>query len=553
MKTLGYRPLQVLLLASMILFLPLAKGFGNPGRDKEKPRLVIRLVIEQMRYEMLLRYWDHFGEEGFKKLAREGVLCRNARINYSNADQSAGFATISTGSYPSMHGIISDQWYDRLASGRRGAIASEQHHGLDGKDDRGHFAPSNLMTSTTGDELKLLDARSKVFSLGMHPISAILGAGKLTDGAFWMDDQSADWMSNSYYMDSLPGWVDRFNDKELEEIYMNRSWEMMMPEDNYTGSTRDDSEAEEGFLLLYRKTFPYNLKLLKRKSNSFRYLKYTPFGNTYTRDFALSLITHEALGQDSHTDLLSISFSANAFVNELFGPRSMEMEDLFVRLDREIAHLLEFLEDRLGRDQVLLVMTSDRGAADPYEYRKDKGLSAQEFKPREGLALLRSYLNVVYEPDDWITGYSNRQIYLNHGLIDQKGYEIGEFQEKVARFMVKKSGVAYALKSSTLQNSSYSEGMMKMVQNSFHPARSGDVFLVLEPGIVEVPSRSGSIYSYDTHIPMIWWGNGFPAGTIHDEVNLRDLAPTISYILNIPYPDASFGKPIVPLIEQDRR
>jgi hypothetical protein len=198
-------------------------------------------------------------------------------------------------------------------------------------------------------------------------------------------------------------------------------------------------------------------------------------------------------------------------------------------------------------------MTSDRGAADPYEYRKDKGLSAQEFKPREGLALLRSYLNVVYEPDDWITGYSNRQIYLNHGLIDQKGYEIGEFQEKVARFMVKKSGVAYALKSSTLQNSSYSEGMMKMVQNSFHPARSGDVFLVLEPGIVEVPSRSGSIYSYDTHIPMIWWGNGFPAGTIHDEVNLRDLAPTISYILNIPYPDASFGKPIVPLIEQDRR
>ncbi|HKL38428.1 MAG TPA: alkaline phosphatase family protein, partial [Bacteroidales bacterium] len=290
---------------------------------------------------------------------------------------------------------------------------------------------------------------------------------------------------------------------------------------------------------------------LKIKSHSYKYLKYTPFGNTYTKDFALALIANENLGMDEHTDLLNISFSAPSYVNELFGPRSLEMEDLFIRLDRQIAHLLDFLDSRFGKDQVLVVLTSERGAADPYEFRKKKGLSTQKFNPDHGLTLLQSYLNLVYEPAEWITGYSNQQIYLNHGLIDRKGYDIERFQEKVARFMVNKSGVAYAVKSTTIQNSSYSEGMMMKIQNSFHPARSGDVHLMLEPGVIEIPERSGSIYSYDTHIPMMWWGNGFSPGLIHQRVNLRDVAPTISYLLNLPYPDASFGNPIIPLIEKE--
>ena len=543
------RPLALSLLLMTVGVFPLRAL--QPIKDN-KPRLVVRVVVEQMRYEMLLRYWDRFGEDGFRKLVDEGVACRNARIGYAQPDRSSGFATLSTGTYPSMHGIVADHWYDRLSSEQKLAIDHPLYRGLGGEQENGNYSPHNLMTSTTGDELKLINGQSKVFSLGMHPASAILGTGKMSDGAFWMDDPTANWMTNTYYMDSLPQWTSDFNAMDLEQIYMHRKWELLLPDSTYLASTTDGDDSEEGFMLLYRNEFPYNLRTLKRKARGYKYLKYTPFGNTYTKDFALALIANENLGADAHTDLINIAFSASSYVNELFGPRSMEMEDLYLRLDREIAHLLTFLEERFSKDHVLVVLTSDRGAADSYEFRNRHGLTASEFNPRQGLTLLRSYLNVVYEPDQWITGYSHRQIYLDHGLIDQNGYDINDFQETVARFMVKKSGVSYAVKSSTIQNSSYSEGMMKMVQNSFHPARSGDISLVLAPGIMEKPNRSGSIYSYDTHIPMIWWGNGFPDGTINSEVNLRDVAPTISYLLNIPYPDASFGKPIIPLIEQER-
>jgi len=543
------RPLALFAML-MTLFAFQLQAF-KPEGDK-KPRLVVRVVVEQMRYEMLLRYWDRFGEDGFKKLIDQGVVCRNARIAYAQPDRSSGFATLATGSYPSMHGIVADQWYDRLSSKQKQAIDHPAYRSVGGEQENGHYSPHNLMTSTTGDELKMISSRSKVYSLGLHPISAVLGAGKMANGAFWMDNPTANWMTNTYYLDSLPRWMRDFNAKNLEQIYMDRQWERLLPDSTYLASTSDENDAEEGFMLLYRNEFPYNLRTLKRKARGYKYLKYTPFGNTYTKDFALALIANEKLGEDEHTDLINIAFSASSYVNELFGPRSMEMEDLYLRLDKEIAHLLTYLEERFSKDRVLVVMTSDRGAADSYEFRKKHRLLASEFRPRQGLTLLRSYLNVVYEPAEWVMGYSHRQIYLNHGLIDQKGYDINDFQETVARFMVKKSGVSYAIKSSALQNSSYSEGMMKMVQNSFHPARSGDVFIVLAPGIVEMPNRSGSIYSYDTHIPMIWWGNGFPEGTINSEVNLRDVAPTISYLLNIPYPDASFGKPIMPLIEQER-
>ena len=544
------RPAIILVLLSAILLAPLM-GHAANQKAPASPKLVVRIVVEQMRYEMLLRYQDVFGEDGFRRLAKEGVVCRNARVDYANGDRSAGFASLTTGTHPSLHGIISNRWFDRLTSSHTQATENNQYQGVGGQPDNGHHAPHQLMASTTGDELKLINEQSRVFSLGLHPVSAVLGAGKLSDGAFWMDDKTGNWMSNTFYMDSLPYWVNNFNSKDLENIYMNRTWSKLLPDSNYTVSTVDDNDSEEGFLLIYRKKFPYDLKSLKLKSHSYKYLKYTPFGNTYTKDFALALITNEQLGMDEHTDLLNISFSASSYVNELFGPRSMEMEDLYIRLDRQIAHLLEFLEDRFGKNEVLVVLTSERGAADSYEFRKSKGLTTQKFKPDHGLTLLQSYLNLVYEPAEWITGYSNRQIYLNHGLIDRKGYDIESFQERVARFMVKKSGVAYAVKSTTLQNSSYSEGMMKKIQNSFHPARSGDVFLVLEPGVIEVPERSGSVYSYDTHIPMMWWGNGFPAGTIHQKVNLQDVAPTISYLLDLPYPDASFGNPIIPLIEKE--
>lgn len=531
--------------------------FGNAGRaaasypgTPQKPKLVIRIVVEQMRHEMLLRYWENFSEEGFRKLVNEGILCKNAKINYSNVASSTGFASIATGAYPSMHGIISNNWYNRLSDSMVYCIGDGKYQSLGGHKQNGRYSTGNLLASTTGDEMKLIDDQSRVFSIGLNPVSSLLGAGKLNDGAYWFDDTTANWMSNTYYMDSLPDWVRDFNGKDLENIYMGRKWETLLPDSAYTRKANDGNGEETGFEMLKRKRFPYSLQKVKSRLGSFEYLKYTPFGNTYTNDFAVTLILNEQLGKDDHTDLLNLAFSSSAYVNELFGSRSVEMEDLFLRLDRQIAHLLSFLEEELGKSNVLVVLTSDKGSADPYEFRKEKGLTTGKFNPKEGLSLLNAYLNVVYGRDDWVTAYAGKQIYLDHTLIDLKGEDVNDFQNKISRFMVKKAGVAYAVKANSLQNQHFSDGMHKKMQNSFHPKRSGDVLLVFEPGSVEYPRRVGSIYNYDTHIPLIWWGNGITSGVIGEEVSLRDIAPTISHRLNIPLPDASSGRSLLPLVDE---
>ena len=546
-------------LRSLLLFVFLLPGVLNdqgyaggsyPG-NPQKPRLVVRIVVEQMRHEMLLRYWDNFSEDGFKKLVNEGVLCENARIKYSNVASSTGFATISTGAYPSMHGIISNNWYNRLSGSMMNCINNDQYLSLGGIDLFSRYSPDHLLTSTTGDELKMMNLKSKVFSVGLNPVSAVMGSGKLSTGAYWFDDSTANWMTNTHYMDSLPKWVQDFNDRNLENIYMEREWETLLPDSIYVSHRNEPNETGTGFPGLKRKRFPYRLQEIKALTGDFGYLKFTPFGNTYTNDFAVSLIMNEQLGQDSHTDLLNVAFSASGYVNELFGTRSIEMEDLFLRLDQQISHLLSFLESRFDKKNLLVVLTSDRGSADPYEFRKEKGLPASRFKPKEGLALLDAYLNVLYGRDEWVTAYAGKQIYLDHTKIDLKGHNVDDFQEKISRFMVKKSGVAYAVKATSLQNHHFSDGMHKMMQNSYHPKRSGDILLVFEPGSVEEPRRVGSIYNYDTHIPMIWWGNNLPQGIVDEEVSLRDIAATISHRLNIPMPDASSGRSLIPLVENN--
>lgn len=540
------------LLFSLIL-IPAGQSLASFPKTGEKPRIVIRLVVEEMRYEMLLRYWDQFSEDGFKKLINEGVVFKNARINYSNVSHSSGFSTIATGTYPSMHGIISDNWHDRLTGKKIYCIGDQRYKGLGGESQNGEFSPANLLATTTGDELKLLNGKSKVLSIGLNPLSSVLGVGKMADAAYWFDNKTGNWMSNSFYMDSLPKWVKRFNAQNLEDVYMDRHWKTFLPDSNYISARNDRNEDEEGFLLLYRKEFPYNLKVLKDKSHSFKYLKYTPYGNTYTSDFAVSLILNEQLGKDDHTDILNLSFSASAYVNELFGPHSMEMEDLYVRLDQEISHLLNFLEDHFSKNQVMVVFTSNRGCVDRYEYRKKRNLQTSKFNFNQGIALLNAYLGVIFEQDQWISGYTSKQIYLDHALIDRNGYSVADFQDKIARFMVKKAGIANAVKASTIRNNHFSEGLLSKIQNSYHPERSGDVLLVYEPGTVEVPYSTGSVYNYDNHVPMVWWGDDFSPNVINEEVNLRDIAPTLSHILNIPFPDASSGKLLVPFLYKGQK
>jgi len=520
--------------------------------DKARPKLVVRIVVEQMRYEMFLRYWDRFEEDaGFKKLVDNGVLCKNTKLNYALTERAPGFATLTTGSNPSVHGIVSDYWFNRLSNKTEFAINDNQYQTVGTVELEEGFSPSNLLAGTLGDELKMLSPKSKVFSIGLNPVSSIFGAGNTSDGAYWFEDKTGNWITSTFYRETLPEWVKDFNNKGLQDIYMKRQWETLMPDTTYISSLPDDNSTEEGFLLIYKNHFPYNLSLLKRKSNSYKYLKYTPFGNTYTKDFVHTLIRKEALGNDNHTDLLNVSFSASSYVNDLFGPRSMEMEDLYLRLDSQLEHLVNFLEKNVGKDEFLLVLTADRGCADTYEYRKSMKMPARNFKPKQGLSLMKSYLDIVYEKEQWIKSYTKRQLYLDHGLIDQHGYSHSEVEETISNFMVKKSGISYAVKASTLREGNFTEGLNHKLQQSFHPKRSGDIFLGLEAGSIEQSESSGSSYNYHAHIPVIWYGKGIHSGNIHRRTKLRDIAPTISMLIDIPLPEASNGEPVWELLDTE--
>jgi len=539
----------LLVLISLFIFSVVysQKKFSNP------PKLIVGITIEEMRYEMLLRYWDAFTDDGFKQVIDEGALCTQVHHNYLITQNAPGHATIVTGTNPSYHGIIADRWYDKLSKKYIGAADEKKYNLMNGRITFGNFTPENLLASSIGDELKLAtNDSSKVISIATNPVSSVISGGRLADYAFWFNDENGKWITGNYYIDSLPEWVHEFHEKDFRNIYMKQTWSTLYSlEENYQSSLPDNNPFEIG-IRLYRYTFPYDLNYLKNRSGNYKYLKYTPFGNTYTKDFAISTIIGENLGKDNFTDFLNVSFSASSYAGDLFGPRSVEIEDVFLRLDRDIKHFIDFLNNHIGIENVLIYITSDRGVADVPEYLKYKKQNAGIFEPQKALSLLNSYLSILYGDGDWIDFYQSGQLYINQQMIDQSGVVLSEIQEQAAGFLVQYSGVADAVPAMSLINSQFTAGIKEKMQNSFHQKRSGDVIVNLEPGWIEKDGKttgSGSGYNYDTHVPLIWYGWKVKNSRIDENIETTDIAPTIAWILKITSPNASIGKPIYQIIE----
>ena len=517
------------------------------------PKLIVGITIEEMRYEMLLRYWDVFTDEGFKQVIDEGAVCTQAYHNYLITQNAPGQATIVTGTYPSYHGIIADRWYDKLSKKYIGAADEKKYNLLNGRIILGNFTPENILASTIGDELKLAtNDSSKVMSIATNPVASVISGGRLADYAFWFNDENGKWITGNYYIDSLPEWVHEFHEKDFRNIYMKQTWSTLYSlEENYQSSLPDDNPFEIG-IRLYRYTFPYDMNYLKNRSGNYKYLKYTPFGNTYTKDFAVSAIVGENLGKDNFTDFLNVSFSASSYAGDLFGPRSVEIEDILLRLDRDIRHFIDFLDSHIGLENVLIYITSDRGVADVPEYLKYKKQNAGVFEPQKALSLLNSYLSILYGDGDWIDFYQSGQLYINQQMIDQSGVVLSEIQEQAAGFLVQYSGVADAVPAMSMVTNQFTAGIKEKMQNSYHQKRSGDVMVNLEPGWIEKDGKatgSGSGYNYDTHVPLIWYGWEVKNTRIDEIIETTAIAPTIAWILKITSPNACVGSPIYQIIE----
>ena len=522
----------------------------------QNPRLVVGIVVEQMRYDYIYRYWNKYCDSGFRKLINKGTFCKNTHYNYLLTNSSSGYASISTGTTPAFHGIVSDFWFVRLQEKQKYCVEDKKTKLIGSIASQVGKSPINMISSTWSDELKISNHKnSKVISISMKDYGAILSGGILADEAYWFDDETGYWITSSYYTDGLKEWVQIFNNKKFPDVYLGREWDTFFDIKDYHESLQDNNSYEIGFD--GQKIFPYDLNILKEKYFGYSILKYTPFGNTYTNDFALFTIIKEYLGKDEYTDFLSINYSSTGYISDIFGIRSIEIEDTYIRLDKDIAHLISSLEDLVGKENVLIYLTSDRGASDSPDFSYDINMGGRNFDTKSAIVILRSYLRAIYGSGDWVQAYYNGQIYLNRTLIEDSKISLSEIQKTAANFFVQFSGVSNAVATESFQQTEFTEGIMSKAKNSFNQERSGDIFINLAPGwgvkseatIRASLSARNSSYNDNTHVPLIWYGWKIPHKEIYTRKQIIDIAPTISYFLNISQPNTCTGNPIIELFE----
>jgi predicted AlkP superfamily pyrophosphatase or phosphodiesterase len=520
----------------IILLLTVQEAIMGQGAyiPPDKPKLVVGIVVEQLRYDQIEKFRSRFSENGIRKLLNEGTYFQNASFQYMLLQTAPGNATISTGTEPALHGITSDNWYLPLKNELIYCTKDLSVNPVGGSYESGLHSPINLQASTFSDELKMATGKkARVFSVGMKENPVILSAGHSADGAYWYDNISGTWMSSTYYIDSLPPWVGDFNAMKYPESYLTGSWTLSRPLKDYADCQPDSCIYEAGFNGV--PYFPYDLKKLSarpRTANARDYslLRETPFGNTYTTNFAIKLIEKEKLGEDDVTDFLSVCYTSTDYIGRRFGPSSVEMADAILRLDKDIETLLKYLNDHLGKKNILVYFTSSHGIAEIPGILQDNRIPSGYFKQNQALQLLRSYLNAIYGEGDWVKGYSENQIFLNRTL----------------------SGVASAYPYSAFEANDYGNGNLKRIINNFSPQRSGDVIVTLNPGWVEkndeYVTNHNSPYEYDSHVPLIWYGWTINRATVTRKVNMTDIAATLSALCKVPMPNACTGEPMFELI-----
>jgi len=518
----------------------------------DKPALIIGIVVEQLRFDQIERFRDRLSENGIKKLINEGTFFRNASFDYMLTQSAPGFSTISTGTEPSYHGITSDSWYLPLKNEFIYCTKDVSVNPAGGSYESGLHSPVNLNASTFADELKIATGkRSKVYAVGIKEHAAIFSAGHAADGAFWYDNTTGTWMSSSYYMKDLPSWVNDFNAMKYSETYLSTAWNLLRQAKDYSGCLPDSNKFETGFN--GRNYFPYDINKLSKPSGrnstrNFAFLRETPFGDAYTTDFAIRLIEKDSLGRDDVPDFLAICYSSTDYIGHRFGPSSVETGDAILRLDKDIETLVNYLNDNLGKRNILVYFTSAHGVSEIPAIMQDTRIPAGYFLQNQALQLLRSYLNAVYGEGDWVRGFSERQIFLNRTLIEDARIPIEDIQKKTARFLTQFTGVASAFPYYAFEANDFGNGHLKRIVNNFSPQRSGDVIVTLNPGWVEKEgdqiTNHNSPYEYDSHVPLIWYGWTVNRLTVMRKVNMTDIAATLSSLCRVPYPNACTGEPM---------
>ena len=531
----------------LLIFSVFFTGCKLKESKQQEPKLIVGIVIDQMRYDYLTRFSDRYSENGFKRLLKNGFSIENAYYNLIPTYTAVGHASIYTGTTPDNHGIISNNWYDKFLKKTIYCVDDDIYRTVGNNSDAGKKSPSRMYTTTVTDQLHLAqNMNGKTIGIAIKDRSAILPAGHTANAAYWFHGkQKGQWISSNFYMENLPNWVTDFNNSDKANNYLKTPWNTLYNINTYTNSIIDNNLLEGKFKGETATSFPHDIPNLKVTNGNFDILKGIPAGNSFTADFAKAAILGENLGKSEFTDFLAVSFSSTDYIGHQFGPASKEIEDTYLRLDKDIADLLSFLDKQIGKNKYTVFLTADHAAVDVPAYLQSLKIPAhyfdiQKFK-QSALEITKKYFNSI----ELIENISNYQIFLNKQKIESLGLDKNKVADKLVEEILNFEGIYKAVTARTLQTTRFFDGIMNSLQNGYNQKISGDVMMIPYPATLirgRTGTSHGSGYSYDTHIPLIFYGNGIKKGVSKSKYEIIDIAPTIANLLRIEAPNSSTGK-----------
>ncbi|MBA4406124.1 alkaline phosphatase [bacterium] len=542
------KSILIILISFIICLQVQAQSFSK--NNSQRPKLVVGIVIDQMRYDYLYRFNKNYGKGGFNRLMNDGTNFTFAHFNYSPTNTAPGHASIFTGTTPFYHGIIGNDWYDRFAKKMIYSMNDTSVRSIGSNDKEGQMSPRRLLATTMTDQLKLAtNNEAKVISISLKNRGAILPGGHTADAAYWYDNLTGDFISSSYYMETLPVWVVKFNERKLADHFMSNGWKLSLPESRYLLASNTESNYEKDVFKESKNSFPHYFNNLKEKEK-YDVFETTAFGNTIVAEFAKEVLLNEKLGKGKETDFFTISFSSTDHVAHDYGTFSLEVEDTYIKLDSLLADLLNMLDKQVGKGNYLLFLTSDHAGIETPSYLRDQRLPTGELNNKRFLDSLKLFCINEYGDESLIENLSNRQIFLNRELIKKNKWDIHKIERAIADYIRNTFPVVTSIFTrDDFEKDVATREPINTILNGFNPVISGDIAFNLQPGylsnFLEQGSTHSTSYSYDTHVPMLFYGWRIPNQTLNTPVFIVDIAATISNLLGITEPSASIGIPLI--------
>ena len=542
------------LLFTFYFFTTAAFAQTSPQGPAGKPKLVVGLVIDQMRWDYLYRYSELYGSGGFKRLLSQGFSCENTMIPYTPTVTAPGHTCIYTGTVPAIHGIVGNDWIER-ETGMALYCATDTSVRPVGSASlyEGKMSPRNMLSNTIGDELRLAtNFRSKVIGIALKDRGGIFAAGHSATAAYWFDEKTGRWITSTYYTNELPAWVQQYNNRKVPDSLMSNDWSLLYSKSKYTQSTDDDKSYERLLDSDKSRTFPHKYQSVIG-SNNYNAFRASPFGDTYTLDFAKEIIRNEKMGMGKETDMLCISVSSPDYVSHRFGPNSLEVEDTYLRLDKEIADFLNYLDKTLGKNNYLLFLSADHGAPHAAGFLKEnKYKNAASLSTGDMTKRLNQFCKEKYGDSLLVKKIYNFQAYLNTRRVDSLRLNVKELKKELVTYLKTMTEVWNAFDAEELATTILPTVVKEKIQNSYYYRRSGDIQFFYKPQYIEGAAGGtdhGTWYPYDSHIPLVWYGWNIKPGKTNREVYMTDIAPTLAAMLHIQMPNGSVGKVITEVVK----